>query len=229
MQLSIMCLHFNREANYLDQMLPPFFIESLSCFAFALFLYTALHFILIATLLSNEREILVQGWVEIIGFSTFPRCAGSQTQWPCFPEGKFEGHGPIPNLGSMYNSIVCGLENKILCKRSAAEGVLVSQAFSSVAMSYSLSQPQLIKISFVGQLTSNASLVMTCFSSEIQMRFHLLFKTSSQISSTTPKTKVGVFFSSKCMIVIHVPLWIFPQVIDLLSTNRDTALFIFRS
>lgn len=55
------------------------------------------HFLLIATLLSNERKILLQGWVEIIGFSTFPRWAGSLTQGLCFPESKFEGCGPILN------------------------------------------------------------------------------------------------------------------------------------
>lgn len=123
MQLSIMCLHFNREKLItLTRCFLPFSLRV--SYILPLPSSYTLHCTLIATLLSNEREILLQGWVEIIGFSTFPRCAGSQTQWPCFPECKFEGHGPIPNLGSMYNSTACGLENKILCKNSAAEGTL---------------------------------------------------------------------------------------------------------
>lgn len=168
-------------------MLSLLFIGSLSCFAFTL-LYIALHFILIATLLSNEREILLQGWVEIIGFSTFPRWAGSLTQWPCFPECKFEGQDPVANLRSRDNSTAGDLGSMTLHKSSGTEeGPLVFQFLESVAMSHDLSA-LLIKISSVDQLASNASFYHNlAFSSTVQLRFHLLFKTFSQTSSSTPK------------------------------------------
>lgn len=50
---------------------PIFFLPLslvVSYFFFVLFLCIVLHFILIATLLSNEREILLTDWVEITGF-----------------------------------------------------------------------------------------------------------------------------------------------------------------
>lgn len=103
--------------------------------------FSCTHFLLIATLVSNEREILLKGWVEIIGFSTFPRWAGSLTQGLAFQNVSSKVVSQFLTLRTMNNGTACNLENRTLHKNPGV--VLASSSAMWLVKACNLTQPQI--------------------------------------------------------------------------------------